>query len=114
MEQGRQKNIKVPSFDGKEDWKVWQSRFKVIAWRLGWTDEEELDNLFPILQGAASEFVFAEAARTRRREESEQKRRYVEEFDRNKQNRETESTRGVQEYNGDEKNRRREPERDEG
>ena len=36
--------MKLPSFDGKEDWKVWVSRFEAIAERKQWDDDTKLDN----------------------------------------------------------------------
>ena len=38
-------DMKLPSFDGKEDWKVWVSRFEAIAERRQWDDDTKLDNL---------------------------------------------------------------------
>ena len=51
-------DMKLPSFDGKEDWKVWVSRFEAIAERRQWDDDTKLDNLLPKLQGRAGDFVF--------------------------------------------------------
>ncbi len=53
---GRKCNI--PPFTGKETWKVWFTRFKDIAKRQGWSDEEKLDILLPKLQGEAGSFVY--------------------------------------------------------
>ena len=53
-------DIKLPSFDGKEDWKVWISRFEKIAERKNWDDDMKLDNLLPKLQGRAGDFVFTQ------------------------------------------------------
>lgn len=52
--------IKLPSFDGKEDWKVWIRRFEAIAERKQWDDSTRLDNLLPKLQGRAGDFVFTQ------------------------------------------------------
>ena len=52
--------IKFPSFDGKEDWKVWISRFEEIAERRNWDDNMKLDNLLPKLQGRVGDFVFTQ------------------------------------------------------
>ena len=52
--------IKFPSFDGKEDWKVWISRFEEIAERRNWNNDMKLDNLLPKLQGRAGDFVFTQ------------------------------------------------------
>ena len=52
--------VKLPPFNGKEDWKVWVSRFETVAERRGWSDDKKLDNLIPKLQGKAGEFVFTQ------------------------------------------------------
>lgn len=49
---------KLPPFSGKESWKVWFGRFKVIAERNRWNPETCLDELLPRLHGNAAEFVF--------------------------------------------------------
>ncbi len=60
------RSVKLPPFTGKETWKVWHNRFKDIAKRKGWSDQERLDELLPRLQGTAGEFVFAQLpSRTR-------------------------------------------------
>ena len=51
---------KLPPFSGKEEWKVWVSRFEAVAKRRNWDDNEKLDNLLPRLQGKAGEFVFSQ------------------------------------------------------
>ncbi|MEW8546416.1 MAG: hypothetical protein AB2693_23100, partial [Candidatus Thiodiazotropha sp.] len=56
-------NIKLPPFNGKEEWKVWVSRFEAVAKRRGWSEETKLDNLLPKLQGKAGEFVFTQLPR---------------------------------------------------
>ena len=38
--------MKLPSFDGKEDWKVWVSRFEAIAERRQWDDDTKLDTYY--------------------------------------------------------------------
>ena len=48
----------IPAFTGKETFKVWFSRFKDIAKRQSWDDDEKLDILLPRLQGEAGSFVF--------------------------------------------------------
>ena len=53
-------DMKLPSFDGKEDWKVWVSRFEAFAERRQWDDDTKLDNLLPKLQGRAGDFVFTQ------------------------------------------------------
>ncbi|MCG8046378.1 MAG: hypothetical protein N0E48_12120, partial [Candidatus Thiodiazotropha endolucinida] len=67
-ENGRQSSsygygFKLPSFDGKEDWKVWISRFEAIAERKHWDEGTKLDNLLPRLQGRAGDFVFTQLPR---------------------------------------------------
>ena len=51
---------KIPPFTGKEDWAVWSAKFDAIARRYGWDDDDKLDNLLPMIEGQASEFVFAQ------------------------------------------------------
>lgn len=48
----------IPPFTGRETWKVWFTRFKDIAKRQGWDDDEKLDILLPKLQGEAGSFVY--------------------------------------------------------
>ena len=48
----------IPPYTGKETWKVWFTRFKDIAKRQGWSDEDKLDVLLPKLQGEAGSFVY--------------------------------------------------------
>ena len=50
--------VKLPPFNGKEEWKVWVSRFESVAKRHNWDDDTKLDNILPKLQGRAGEFVF--------------------------------------------------------
>ena len=50
--------LKIPQFNGKEDWKKWINRFEAFAERRNWTEETKLDNLLPKLQGKAGDFVF--------------------------------------------------------
>ena len=49
--------LKLPPFNGKEDWKVWINRFEAIAERRNWSEETKLDSLLPKLQGRAGDFV---------------------------------------------------------
>ena len=51
---------KLPPFSGKEEWKIWVSRFEAVAKRRCWDESEKLDNLLPRLQGKAGEFVFSQ------------------------------------------------------
>ena len=50
--------MKLPPFDGKEDWKVWITRFEAISQRCNWNEDTRLDNLLPRLQGRAGDIVF--------------------------------------------------------
>ena len=45
--------VKLPPFSGKEEWKVWFSRFEAVA------ERRRLDNLLPRLQGKAGYFIFS-------------------------------------------------------
>ena len=55
--------LKLAPFNGKEDWRVWISRFEAITERRGWSEETKLDNLLPKLQGKAGNFVFTQLPR---------------------------------------------------
>ena len=57
-------NVKIPSFTGKEDWSVWLARFEAIARRHRWTEDDKLDNLFPLIEGKAAEFVYSQLPAT--------------------------------------------------
>ena len=50
--------VKLPPFNGREEWKVWIRRFESVAKRHHWDDETKLDNILPKLQGRAGDFVF--------------------------------------------------------
>ena len=50
--------LKIPPFNGKEDWRVWINRFEATAERRKWSEEVKLDNLLPKLQSKAGDFVF--------------------------------------------------------
>lgn len=60
------KTAKLPPYTGKETWKVWYNRFKDVAKRKGWTEDERLDELLPRLQGPAGEFVFEQLSKRTR------------------------------------------------
>jgi hypothetical protein len=51
-------NVKLPVFNGREQWKIWFNRFQEVANRQGWSEDERLDELLPRLQGAPGEFVY--------------------------------------------------------
>ena len=55
--------LKIPPFNGKEDWRVWINRFETIAERRNWSEEAKIDNLLPKLQGKAGDFVFTQLSR---------------------------------------------------
>ena len=52
--------VKLPGFDGKEDWVTRITRFKVIADRYRWSEDDRLDQLFPKLEGLAADFPFSQ------------------------------------------------------
>jgi len=54
------RSLKLPPFNGREEWQVWISRFEIIAHRQRWTQDEKLDNLLPRLEGGAAEFVYSQ------------------------------------------------------
>jgi len=64
----RSKHIKakLPPYTGKELWKVWFNRFEEVADRLGWSENDRLDELLPRLQGAAGDFVFGQLSKNTR------------------------------------------------
>ena len=64
IQESRDYEVKLPPFNGKEDWKIWVSRFETYAERRGWSDDKKLDNLIPKLQGKAGEFVFTQLPRS--------------------------------------------------
>ena len=64
IQEPRDYEVKLPPFNGKEDWKIWVSRFETYAERRGWSDDKKLDNLIPKLQGKAGEFVFTQLPRS--------------------------------------------------
>ncbi|KAH3881206.1 hypothetical protein DPMN_005129 [Dreissena polymorpha] len=51
---------KMPPFTGKEEWTVWSAKFEAIARSYSWDEDDKLDNLLPMIEGQASEFVFAQ------------------------------------------------------
>ena len=52
--------VKLPVFDGKEDWVTWITRFEVIADRYRWSEDDRLDQLLPKLEGLAADFAFSQ------------------------------------------------------
>ncbi len=63
MPHAQHANVKIPSFNGTEDWSMWIARFEAIADRYWWSDEDKLDQLIPRLEGIAAEFVFSQLPR---------------------------------------------------
>lgn len=53
-------HVKLPPFNGKDDWTVWINRFEAIARRYSWSSEDKLDQLLPCIQGGAAQFVFTQ------------------------------------------------------
>lgn len=60
------RGVKLPPFTGKETWKVWYNRFRDVAKRKHWNDDEKLDELLPRLQGPAGDFVFEQLSKRTR------------------------------------------------
>ncbi|MES9884357.1 MAG: hypothetical protein ABW185_26215, partial [Sedimenticola sp.] len=56
----RQPQVKIPFFNGNDDWPMWISRFETIAHRYRWSEKEMLDQLLPRIDGLAAEFVFTQ------------------------------------------------------
>ena len=52
--------VKLPPFNGKEEWTIWINLFEAVAERRNWDEEKKLDNLLPKLQGKAGDFVFSQ------------------------------------------------------
>ena len=50
--------MKVPAFDGKEEWRVWVTRFETIADRLQLDEDQRLDHLLQRLEGQAATVAF--------------------------------------------------------
>ena len=59
---------KLPPFTGKESWEVWINRFQDVAERRHWTNERKLDEIIPLLQGAAGDFVYGQLSSQVRRD----------------------------------------------
>ena len=55
--------MKIPPFNGKEDWNIWINRFEAIADRRKWSEGAKLDNLLPKRQGKADEFVYSQLSK---------------------------------------------------
>ncbi len=56
----RPSRARLPPFTGKETWEVWMNRFEDVADRRGWSTHRRLDELLPLLQGAAGDFVYGQ------------------------------------------------------
>ena len=49
---------RLPPFKGNESWEVWINRFEDVATRRRWHDNRRLDELLPLMQGSAGDFVY--------------------------------------------------------
>ena len=63
-----QSHARLPLFTGKEQWDVWLNRFEDTAGRRGWSDVQKLDELMPLLQGAAGDYVYGQLSQQVRRD----------------------------------------------
>ncbi|KAK3085461.1 hypothetical protein FSP39_003728 [Pinctada imbricata] len=59
---------RIPSFTGKEDWKIWLGRFEETAERRGWGTEDRLDHLLPLMLDDAADFVYGQLSKATRRD----------------------------------------------
>jgi len=59
---------RLPPFTGKEKWEVWLNRFEDVADRRSWDVERRLDEIIPLLQGAAGDFVYGQLGQQVRRD----------------------------------------------
>lgn len=62
-----QSRVKLPPFNGKEDWKIWYARFEETAERKRWNEKRKLDELLPRFHGVAAEFVYGQLSKSTRR-----------------------------------------------
>ena len=58
---------RLPPFTAKESWEVWSNRFKDVAQRRRWSKERRLDELIPLIQGTAGDFVYGQLSERIRR-----------------------------------------------
>ena len=63
-----QSRARLPPFTGKEQWDVWLNRFEDTAGRRAWSDVQKLDELIPLLQGAAGDYVYGQLSQQVRRD----------------------------------------------
>lgn len=50
-----QSRVKLPPFNGKEDWKIWYARFEETAERKRWNEKRKQDELLPRFHGVAKD-----------------------------------------------------------
>ena len=66
----RRSRARLPPFrgnEGTETWQVWYNRFADIADKRKWSNEKKLDEIIPLLQGDAGDFVWGQLGRSTRR-----------------------------------------------
>ena len=51
--------VRLLPFTEKEQWDVWLNRFEDTADQRAWSDVQKLDELMPLLQGAAGDCVWS-------------------------------------------------------
>ena len=64
---GRGRN-RLPPFTGEESWEVWLNRFLDIADTRAWSKAQQLDEILPLIQGAAGDFVWGQLSKHTRRD----------------------------------------------
>lgn len=64
---GRGRN-RLPPFTGQDSWEVWLNRFLDIADTRAWSKEQQLDEILPLIQGAAGDFVWGQLSKHTRRD----------------------------------------------
>jgi len=57
-------NNRLPSFTGKEKWRIWINCFEAVADLHDWSGKERLSELLPRLQDAAGDFVYDQLSST--------------------------------------------------
>ena len=53
-----QEKLRIQSFTGKEDWRVWLGKFSALTERFCYSQEDKLTELLQLFDGPAAEFVF--------------------------------------------------------
>lgn len=54
------RNARLPPYMGKDNWEVWLNRFTDVANIRNWGDHDKLEEILPLMQGSAGEFVFGQ------------------------------------------------------